>query len=673
MFSIFLFLISVLLSTFAYAAAPGQEESLPPVVVISTRLQDVEEEASKVPGKVIVITAEDIQQLGAKTVQEVLQYQAGVILYDQIGNEFQPTIDFRGFNGQPVPAIAVFVDGVRINEPDFNSTNFDLIPIEDIERIEIMPGTATVFGRNALGGVINIRTKRGRKDKPHVGLEIGGGSYGRQKYSFTSDGPLPLDKFDYYFSATRELTDGFREASGGRITRIFGKLGFKYEDITDATLSYTHVEDHLKQAGSLPANRLRRDYNDNLTPGDFSDSNLHLVALNVRQKLPAGFSLALNGFARMNDQESFVRGLSSVSTLLTETTSGGTTIQATHDGVILGRKNLLSLGAEYTRNRFDIVNSGLFFPDFSFLTRQSTKEDVAGAYLTDSFNLFDLLVLSGGVRYDWDRYDFTDKIDPTLGGGKIFRRVSPKAGLVFTPIKDLSFSFNYSAGVRMPTVSEIFAQGPFVSNPDLVPMTSRNFELGAKGKIADWLEASLALFYMPVKDEILFVVTDPVNFFGKNENISRTLRRGVELSLKGRYRKWFDAFLNYTVTKATFETDVLLSSGQVKKGDELPMVPRHRVGLGINLHPVEDLTISLLGNYVGRQFFLNDEPNRFRKLEDYFVLGGRLSYRWKDLTGYLMVNNLTNQKYSTSGIKVAQPFLVPAPRINLFAGLIYRY
>jgi iron complex outermembrane receptor protein len=204
-------------------------------------------------------------------------------------------------------------------------------------------------------------------------------------------------------------------------------------------------------------------------------------------------------------------------------------------------------------------------------------------------------------------------------------------------------------------------------------MTSRNFELGAKGKIANWLEASLALFYMPVKDEILFVVTDPVNFFGKNENISRTLRRGVELSLKGRYRKWLDGFLNYTVTKATFETDVLLASGQVKKGDELPMVPRHRVGLGINLHPVEDLTISLLGNYVGRQFFLNDEPNRFRKLEDYFVLGSRVSYRWKDLTGYLMVNNLTNQKYSTSGIKVAQPFLVPAPRINLFAGLIYRY
>ncbi|NIM20368.1 MAG: TonB-dependent receptor plug domain-containing protein, partial [Candidatus Latescibacteria bacterium] len=130
-----------------------------------------------------------------------------------------------GFNGQPVTATSVFVDGVRVNEPDFNTINFDLIPIEDIERIEIMPGTATVFGRNALGGVINLTTKRGRTDKPHFSFDIGGGSFGRQKYSLNTDGPVPIAKnLDYYFGVTRELTQGFREDSGGRITRIFGKL-----------------------------------------------------------------------------------------------------------------------------------------------------------------------------------------------------------------------------------------------------------------------------------------------------------------------------------------------------------------------------------------------------------------------------------------------------------------
>ena len=668
----FIFLLSVFIVNFASAAEPGQEESLPPVVVISTRLKDVEEEAARVPGKVIVITAEDIQQLGAKTVQEILQYQSGVILYDQVGNEFQSTVDLRGFNGQPVPVTSVFVDGVRVNEPDFNTVNFDLIPLDAIERIEILPGTATVFGRNALGGVINIITKRGRTDKPHFELETAAGSFGRQRYTFKSDGPLPLANFDYYFGVTRELTDGFREATGARITRIFTKLGYHLGPDTDVNLSYTHVDDHLKQAGSLPLSVLRRDRRDNLTPGDFSDGDLHLVSLNLRQQLPRGFSLALNGFIRHNEMLSFVKFTSGNSLLSTNVLAGGGAIQLTHDGAIVGRKNLFNLGMEYNRNRFGSDNSGLFF-GFPFLSKQSTQEDVLGLYLSDSLTILDWLVVTGGLRYDWDRLHFTDAIAPSLSATKPFGRVSPKAGLVFLPFKDVSLSFSYSEGIRVPTVQELFALGPFGSNPSLIPMKSRNYEIGLKARLSSWLEGSLALFYMPVQDEILFVVTDPVSGIGKNNNIDRTLRRGIEISVKGHFGKLLEGFLNYTVTKAAFETDVLLPSGQVRKGDELPLVPRHRVGLGVNFHPVEDLTLSLLGNYVGRQFLLNDEANRFKKLADYFILGGRASYRWKALTGYVTVNNLTNRKYSTSGVMLSEPFLVPAPGINLFAGLIYRY
>jgi outer membrane cobalamin receptor len=210
----------VFLTFSAFSAEPPLQHALPPFEVTATRLKDIEEELARVPAKVIVITKEDIEKLGARTIQEVLQYQSGIVLYDSIGNEFQSTVDLRGFNGQPVPATSVFVDGVRVNEPDFNSTNFDLIPIEDIEEIEISPGTATVFGRNALGGAINITTKRGRKDKMRFGFDLGGGSFGRQKYSFNTDGPLPFNHFDYYFGVTRELTNGFRDATGGRITRI---------------------------------------------------------------------------------------------------------------------------------------------------------------------------------------------------------------------------------------------------------------------------------------------------------------------------------------------------------------------------------------------------------------------------------------------------------------------
>ncbi|HME60613.1 MAG TPA: TonB-dependent receptor, partial [Candidatus Binatia bacterium] len=642
------------------------------------RLRDVEEPIAQVAGKVIVVTAEEIEKLGATTVQEVLQYQTGIVLYDALGNEFQQSVDMRGFNAQPVTATSVFVDGVRVNEPDFNTINFDLIPIEDIERIEILPGTATVFGRNALAGVINITTKRGRRDRPHVGFNIGGGSYGRQRYSLNTDGPLPISNFDYYFGVTRELTNGYRNEfdprnAGARITRLLAKLGYRPGESTDASVAYTRVLDSISQAGSLPASLLRVDRNSNITPGDESRSNLHQVGLNLKQKLPAGFSVALNGFFRRNDIDLFNRGLSSESTLKTATRSGGTTVQASHEGAILTKKNLLTLGFEYARNDFDSDNSGIFLPAFTFQNMRSTKEDVVGVFLTDSFHLFDSFAIHGGLRYDWDRLNFTDEIDPTLSGSKTYNRVSPKTGLIYTPIKNLSFSFSYSEGVRIPTVDELFAQGPFGSNPDLKAMKSRNFELGAKAQLRDWLDASLALFYTPVRNEILFIVVDPISFFGRNENIARTLRRGIELSLKARYQNWLDAFINYTAMKATFETDVLLLSGQVRKGDELPLVPRHRVSVGINTYPIEGLTVSLLGNYVGSQFMQRDEPNQAKKVIDYFVLNSRLAYQWKEWTGYVNFNNLTNRKYSTSGILVNEPFRVPAPAFNVFAGLSFQY
>jgi len=684
--ALFCFVVLVLFAA-ALPAAEPTDKTLPPVLVTATRLRDIDQPVAQIPGKVIVITTEQIEELGASTVQEVLQHQTGIVLYDAIGNEFQASVDLRGFNGQPVPGTSVFVDGVRVNEPDFNSINFDLIPIESIERLEILPGTATVFGRNALGGVINITTKRGRRDRPHIGFDLGAGSYARQRYSLSSDGPLALKNLDYLLNVSRELSDGFRDGTGARISRLFGKAGYQFSDSTDATLSYTHVQDHLKQAGSLPGSFLRAGRRrHNLTPGDFADSNLDLIGLNVRQKLPAAFSLAVNGFLRNHDQQIFVRGLSSNSNLDTDTLSAGGTMQISHEGTILAKKNVAATGLEYGHNRFETTSASAFIccPG-DFITEQSTRENVVGVFFTNSLNIFDSLILNAGFRYDWDRLNFTGKTDPTLSGAKEFKRFSPKTGLTYTPVENLSLYFNYSEGVRVPTVQEIFALGPFGSNLNLEPMRSRNFETGFKAKPAEWLEAAISLFYTPVRDEILFIATDPLNpFSGRNENISRTLRQGVEVSFKLRPDKWIDAFINYTLTKATFETDFFIPGinavdppRPVTKGDELPLVPRHRVGLGVNVRPLDRLTFSLFGNYVGEQYQLRDEPNAAKKLADYFVLNSRIAYEWREWLAHVTLNNLTDRKYSTSGILVGAPFnesfRVPAPGINVFAGLSFRY
>jgi outer membrane receptor protein involved in Fe transport len=85
----------------------------------------------------------------------------------------------------------------------------------------------------------------------------------------------------------------------------------------------------------------------------------------------------------------------------------------------------------------------------------------------------------------------------------------------------------------------------------------------------------------------------------------------------------------------------------------------------------------LFGNYVGEQYQLRDEPNTAKKLADYFVLNSRIAYEWREWMAHVTLNNLTDRRYSSSGILVGAPFnesfRVPAPGINVFAGLSFRY
>ena len=154
--------------------------------------------------------------------------------------------------------ISVFVDGVRVNEPTVEEVNFDLLPLEDIERIEVIRGPAVLFGRNTLGGAINIITRRGQEAR-ELEPEIEAGSFGRRSYRLRVSGPAtPLD---YYLSGTFLEEDGWREQSRVRLGKLFAKLGLRYGD-TDVTLSYQRAQNRVEQAGSLPQSEL--DVNANL-------------------------------------------------------------------------------------------------------------------------------------------------------------------------------------------------------------------------------------------------------------------------------------------------------------------------------------------------------------------------------------------------------------------------
>jgi iron complex outermembrane receptor protein len=692
----------VLVACFITSTTHAQSEDVietREVVVSSTRLPDSPVDARTLPAKVTVITAEDIQKSGAKSVQEAIQWANNIVMYDLVGNGFQQTIDLRGFNSQPVPSTSVFVDGQRINEPDFNTINFDLIPFDTIERIEIIPGPATIYGKNAMGGVINIITKRGG-DKSQVTGETLFGSWGRQRGTINASGPI--GKVDYYVNLGKEREDGYRDDSSANISRVNGRVGYRPTEESDITLSYTYVTDKLYQAGSLPLSMAEVNPRTNFTPGDFVDHDSNVVRLTGRQGLPWGFSLNVNGFYRDLDEQLFTVGQSSTSQTISTTQSWGGTVQLTQNTPILGHKNSLVIGADMQHNKFGSNLTSPFppmDPTTTFTTSNDTNENILGLYAQDMLSLLPNLILTAGVRYDQDRIDTTFAsafgafINPPADGNRTFNRTNPRAGLTYLINPSSSLYFNYSQGFRVPTFLELF---PVVgqSNPNLKPVTSDNFEIGGKVGLWNWGEASLSLFQSNVKNEIYFTCTncDPADFItfdGLNRNVDRTRRRGVEASFKGRYNEYFDGMINYTFTDATFQSTFqstdFITTKTVMEGDTIPLVPKNRLSVTGNVHPTEGLTLSLIGLYVGSQFYLNDESNTEPKLPSYFLLNGRLAYERQvpggRLTGFLMLNNILNQKYSTSGIiasnnftGVAQDqFVVPAPTVAVYGGLSYRF
>ena len=715
--------------------APSEIVPLPEVLVTApARLPVVPLSPTEVPASVQVITGEEIRRSGAVTIPDFLQRLQGVHINDQQGNSYQLDLSFRGFTGTSVTGtpqgISVFVDGVRVNEPAVEEINFDLIPLDDVERIELIRGPTAVFGRNTLAGSLNIITRRGSAEREFV-PEISGGSFGRQKYRLHiggTEGPI-----DYYFAGTHFFEDGFRDESDSRLDQFFGKLGYR-RDGTDITLSYQYQHNKIKQAGSLPLSAIQVNREQNFSVGDFFEPDLHQATLNARQDLGAGFSLALNGFVRKLDAEQFnVSLISANSRLFNETLSGGGTLQLTHEGQLLGRKNLLTLGAEYARHDVAIrvfeeqnertlqqcvagaVAAGKDAADACPLKQLhsdiSDTQDTFGLYIQDIAELWrglllagDSLVLTAALRYDSVRHDIKDTSPEEPGkatGVATFTRPTPRIGLNYNLSEQFGIYFSYSEGFRAPAFLELTCADPTSPcvgiqagvAPDtgffaLRPVEARSYELGLRARPVSWLEGSFAVYRTDVQDDIFSVSPAETTklFF---QNVGDTKREGIEIGLRGVYKERLEGYLNYAYTRATFQSDIELASPrtpgkveQVREGNQLPLTPNHRINAGLRYLIHKWVTLSLNLTYVGDQFFRGDEANTQPKLSDYVVVNTSIDFRRDRFSGFLKINNLFNAEYETFGTFAPnakaqgtpiEPFLTPGLPINVLVGASYQF
>lgn len=678
---------------------------IPPVVVTAPAPLPEDLPRSSIPGALDILTPDDIRQGQPRVLPDALERLPGVTLQNEQGNPYQPDLTIRGFVASPVTGlpqgVSVFLDGVRINEPTAEELNFDLIPLEDVDVLEVIRGPSVLFGRNSLGASLNILTRRGGQ-RQELEPEISGGSFGLQNYRLRLGGALkPLD---YYLGVRYADEIGWREGSNARIARVFGKLGLRTGDL-DVTVSYQYSNDRLEQAGSLPSYRASRDRSENFTDGDFFAPRLNMAIVNARYAITERLALEGNAFVRSLHAEQFNVNLIGPNTdLQNQVLTTGGRLQASYRSRLFGRDIVLIGGAEYSRSSVTSLTSEDGHDGPKPSANLADAQQSVGAYVQNTVTILrdfagrgSGLLLTAAGRWDYLRHAIDDRLGGPSGGAFTFSRFNPRVGINLDLGERLGFYASYGESVRAPAFLELTCAGPgavcpglqvgVAADPPLKPVVAQTYEVGVYSHPLGWLDVDASLYRTDVRDDIYSVSpTGTVGVFF--QNVGATRREGAELSARARWGRRLEAYLSYAFTRATFQDRVELATalppGQetVRAGDTLPMIPRHRVSLGLAWHPWPWATVSVGAAYTGAQRFRGDEANTQRPLPAYWGVNMGFSARWHGFDAFATINNLLDDRHETFGTFAPDPhlngapvvrFVTPAPPINVVGGLRYTF
>src|SRR5256885_3994848 len=285
-------------------AAPGPKPSPPAVqlptieVVESSSLSPADLDRDKVPANVQSISASDLDHAkSADLLQAIGQYLPGVSLSDQTGNPFQLDVNYRGFTASPVlgtpQGIAVYQNGVRINEVFGDTVNWDLIPEMAIRRMTLVPNNP-IYGLNALGGALSLGMKTGLTYQGIEG-EVRGGSFGRRAVAAQAGGQQ--GNWSGYVTADAINDDGWRDHSPSEVRRMYADVGVR-DDKAEFHISFTGASNHLAGITVTPIELLSRRWNSVYTWPQTTHNSLAFLTANGNYKASDTLSFQGNVYYR---------------------------------------------------------------------------------------------------------------------------------------------------------------------------------------------------------------------------------------------------------------------------------------------------------------------------------------------------------------------------------------
>jgi vitamin B12 transporter len=576
--------VAVVIVALGLTAAPSHAQ-IPPsvsedVVVTATAAP---EEIDDVGSAVTVVTREEIERNGWRTVQEVLRSVPGADVAQSGGPGAQTSLFLRGANSTHT---LVLVDGVRVNSPFFPGYDFSLLSTENVERVEIVRGPfSSLYGSESIGGVVQIFTRpaAGKFSGRIVG-EAGNADQ-REATGFASVGS---GVFGIAASARERRDDGDRQNDDWRETsgslRLEGRFGE-----TRLALEGSIADGDLGLPGPVGAETPDNRY----SPRE------------ERITLPATFQPAVGHSASV--MLGWVRSRPAFDSPFFQSQTDARTLQARVSDTLTAGVHRVTAFGDWQRWRVDDASNFGVSLDGEDATIWSLGAE-------DALDLGRGWFVTAGLRYD-DHSEFGDVWSPR---GTIAWKTGP-----------WKLRASGGTGFRAPSVGELFY--PFSGNPDLKPERSTSWDAGADYDLAGG-RLSASVFWTDFRDLIVF------NFAsGLNVNVGRARSRGVEISWRQQISSAVAVDAGYTY----------LDTEDRDTGLELLRRPRHSGFLGATVAPVAGLDISPRVVLVGeRADVLALETTTRIEAPSYFRFDLYARYRIGSFAPYLRAQNLTDESYS---------------------------
>lgn len=593
-FLFFLFIAVATLPAGGWSATSEEIPTLDPVVVTATKS---EVPLAQAASAVTIIDRRTIEEKHLITVTEALREVPGLSIAQTGGPGGTTSVFLRGGNASHT---LVLIDGVEMTPATAGAFDFGDLTTENIERIEVVRGPqSTLYGSNAIGGVIQIITKKGRGPAtPSVSFEAGSFRTFRETVAL-SGGTQP---FDYSLSASRLDTAGFSKASekagntekdGHESNSFSTRLGLNFMEKSRLEWTARYLQARTDLDGCDPVTFV--------CPVDILNFVQHsrtgVSALALSTPVMEGWNQQL----RLSLNSDTLRGRDPAPFSFNnyDIENSGKRIDWRHD-LTVSRFEILTLGLEYESQRgkveggFDerLINNALFaFHQY----RQAP------------------FILNLGIRYD-NSHRFGDETTYKAETAYLFEESGSKLRAA------------YGTGFRGPTLNDLFFPG--FSNPDLKPEKSKNWEIGLDKEFGEGARLAATYFQNRVKELIQFSFDT-----NRPENVSRAKVYGTEVEFSTRPSQAVMLRAAYTVMHTEDE----------ETGSELPRRPRKSASGTVTLLPSDALKVVLDLRYVGKRF--NNGGNTV-PMEDYTVTNLATTYRITAGTElFARVENLFNRDY----------------------------